>query len=70
MRRVCRGRVGVRGKKMQRPMMGAARRIEGRLGQLREVAYHGKHGINDKLIAEFRLLSRALANECELTADE
>ena len=41
-------------------MAGAQRRIEARIGQLDEVGYHGNHGINNKLIADFRLLARAL----------
>ena len=68
----------MRGKEMQRPMMGASRRIEGRIGQLLgpapgsgvdEETPHAEF-IHFERRREFRLLSRALANECGLTADE
>ena len=40
-------------------------RIEARIGQLTDQgAYHGKHGINDKTVAEFRILARALNGKC------
>ena len=68
----------MRGKEMQRPMMGAQRRMEGRIGQLlgsapgSGVDEESPHAdfIHRERRREFRLLLRALANECELTADE
>ena len=69
----------LRGKEMQRPMMGASRRIEGRIGQLLGKPEKGGRGKTHTHADEFerwgdrtdfRLLARALANECELTADE
>ncbi len=68
----------MRGKEMQRPMLGAQRRIEGRCGQLLGPAKMGRpeeksryaETFNDEQRNYFRLLARALANECELTADE
>ncbi len=68
----------LRGKEMQRPMRGAQRRIEGRIGQLLGPAKMGRPEENSRYAETFsdeqrnyfRLLARALANECTLTADE
>lgn len=60
----------LRGRELQHPMLGAQRRIEARIGMLDEVGYHGNHGINNKLIAEFRTLARALSGECDLEPEE
>jgi len=69
----------LRDKELQRPMLGAQRRIEGRIGQLLNEKSKGGRGkktrshdygfFRDTLI-DFRLLGRALAGEGELTADE
>jgi N6-adenosine-specific RNA methylase IME4 len=68
----------LRGKEMQRPILGAARRIEARIGAL--VGYHGsikikdaqraEHRISDQIVSEFHILSRALAGECEITDEQ
>lgn len=69
----------LRGPEMQRPMLGAQRRVEARIGQLLGPANLGElsHGIsdvpkrpNDRL--DCRVLARALAGECtpSLTDDE
>lgn len=67
----------LRGRELQRPMLGAARRIEARIGQLLEPAVGGRgktaqhadkfHTANR---VDFRLLGRALSGECSLTEDE
>jgi N6-adenosine-specific RNA methylase IME4 len=57
----------LRGKDLQRPMLGAQRRVEARLGQLEALGYHGNHGVNNKLVSEFRILARGF--EC-LTSDD
>ncbi len=59
-------------------MLGAQRRIEARIGQLFGKPEKGGRGktsrhderFNDSQRNFFRLLARALANECELTGDE
>lgn len=70
----------LRGREMQRPMMGASRRIEGRIGQLLGPAVRGRPagGSNShrdeinhsELREQFRLLGRALSGECPLTEEE
>ncbi len=72
----------LRSPELQRPMLGAQRRIEARIGQLLGVAKEGRpeNSAHDRsnsvsLIAEdsradFRLLARALDGECELSPDE
>ena len=67
----------LRGKEMQRPMLGAQRRIEGRIGQLLNEPEKGGRGKTSEhdprlrdYLPEFRLLARALGDECELTVDE
>jgi N6-adenosine-specific RNA methylase IME4 len=68
----------LRSRDLQRPMLGAARRIEGRIGQL---LGEPKRGVprdpTHKLVlsresdgADFRLLAKALSGECPLTEDE
>ena len=73
----------LRGRELQRPMLGAARRIEGRIGQLlgrpqpgsrtdlgKQPPPHAEEVKRDQLRLDFRLLGRALAGECPLTEDE
>ena len=61
----------LRKKQMHLPALGALRRLEARLGQLTDdVGYHGNHGINNKVIREFRVLARALDGKCKITEDE
>ena len=70
----------LRDKEMQRPMLGAQRRIEARIGQLLGEPAPGRRsdlqplphdGKVDRHEADdFRLLGRALAGECGLTPDE
>ena len=74
----------LRSPELQRPMLGAQRHIEGRIGQLLGPGEQGKRADllphrdeevtsmipNDQDRANFRLLARALDGECELTADE
>ena len=65
----------LRGKDMQSPMLGAQRRIEGRIGQLlgpapgegrKEMGQHADR-FHKQFRKEFRLLAPALAGKCELT---
>lgn len=71
----------LRSRELQRPMLGAQRRIEGRIGQLLGETTQGQrteitlsHEIksinraNDRL--DFRLLARALSGDCLLTDEE
>lgn len=69
----------LRGRELQRPMLGAARRIEARIGQLlghpREgrptAEYSGRaRSIPEDSRSDFRLLAKALSGECGLTEDE
>ena len=74
----------LRSPELQRPMLGAQRRIEARIGQLLGPAEIGinQYGSNhdeshrksliphDEDRAAFRLLARGLDGECELTAEE
>lgn len=68
----------LRGRELQRPMLGAARRIEGRIGQLlgeRTSGGRGQKGphadsIERQRREEFRLLGRALSGDCPLTEEE
>jgi len=65
----------LRGREMQAPALGAARRVEGRIGQLlgepqRGKVQHHNVDLHDNLIFEFRLLARALSGDCPLTPDE
>jgi hypothetical protein len=60
----------LRRRRLHRPMLGVQRRVEARIGQLPDVGYHGNHGINNKLVAEFRVLARALAGDVPLADDE
>jgi hypothetical protein len=68
-----------RGRELQRPMLGAQRRIEARIGQLLgEPAMGGRGKLSSMpegfdrrhLGADFRLLARALDGECVLTEEE
>jgi hypothetical protein len=71
----------LRSPELQRPMLGAQRHIEARIGQLLGPAVGGQPANfhrdgSSELIANhtdrmnFRLLGRALSGDCELTADE
>jgi N6-adenosine-specific RNA methylase IME4 len=61
--------VYLRSRGLRAPMLGAQRRIEARIGQL-GLAYHGKHGINNKILAEFGVLAKALSGSIMLADDE
>ena len=70
----------LRGKEMQRPMMGAQRRIEARIGQLlgpaekqkggrgKTVPHEGQLKRNDR--SAFRHLAKAVNGECVVSSDE
>ena len=70
----------LRDKKLQRPMLGAQRRIEARIGQLLGPTRPGTRtdlqpSGHDREVAEdhradFRLFARILKGECEVTEDE
>ena len=66
----------LRSPELQRPMLGAQRRIEGRIGQLLGEPRHGVPTHAYELIErdgdrlDFRLLARALSGDCQLTDDE
>ena len=74
----------LRSPELQRPMLGAQRHIEARIGQLLGPGEQGRRADllphrdeevtsmipNDQDRANFRLLARAIDGECELTADE
>jgi N6-adenosine-specific RNA methylase IME4 len=67
----------LRSPELQRPMLGAQRHIEAKIGELLGPAefYHDRTSVNPLIPnkddrANFRLLARALAGDCELTADE
>ena len=70
----------MRGKDMQKPMLGAQRRIEARIGQLLGPASAHKGGrgktsdhdqtFDDHQLANFRLLAHAFSGNCELSSDE
>jgi hypothetical protein len=65
---------------MQRPIRGAQRRIEARIGQLLGPAKHGgdRQVVHDQLALirgkhtrhDFRLLARALDGDCYLTLED
>lgn len=68
----------LRSRDMQGPALGAARRIEGRIGQLfgdpqtggrGKTSPHGDEFWNHEIF-DFRLLAKALTGECPLTPDE
>lgn len=69
----------LRSRELQRPMLGAQRRIEGRIGQLMGDPLIGGRGKlstmpesfdRQHLGADFRLLARALSGDCTLTDEE
>jgi N6-adenosine-specific RNA methylase IME4 len=70
----------LRDKELQRPMLGAQRRIEARIGQLLGEPEKGGRGNKGSampegfdaqhLAADFRILSKSLGDDCELTDDE
>jgi N6-adenosine-specific RNA methylase IME4 len=69
----------LRGRELQRPMLGAARRLEARIGMLLpneqgkrtdlELPVHAPE-VKDHILADFRILGRALDGECELDAEQ
>ena len=69
----------LRSPELQRPMLGAQRRIEARIGELLGNPLKGGRGKlsgmpegfdHKHLAADFRLIARALSGDCPLTADE
>ncbi len=71
----------LRSPELQRPLLGAQRRIEGRIGQLLGEPIHGGSQVGHAQLEhnllidkhdrfDFRLLGRALSGECPLTEDE
>lgn len=69
----------LRSRGLQRPMLGAQRRIEGRIGQLIGNRFKGGRGKlsampesfdRHNLAADFRLLARALSGDCTLSDEE